>query len=113
MSRFTEEEFERAFNELHLDGTQYKHFLETILTLQPEHVPEFIQTKKNKYGEEQVNETLTEIIYSNNIEEIMKLISYINRPDTTSNNILQLMAQQEDYRDIPILHLFTFQTPIL
>jgi hypothetical protein len=105
MIRFTAKEFDTAFREVYPHGTQYKHFLETILTLDPVSVPEFIQTEKDSRGEDQVNVLLQQIIYSNNIEEIMKLISYINRPDTTSNNILQIMAQQEYYRDIPILKM--------
>jgi len=103
MSRFTEEEFERAFKQVsptwkYRVDEQCKTFLKIILTNTADYVEKFINDIPESVSKTR-DQCLKIIIEHTNINDLNGFIQNINAPSTTTDTISKDLS---GYEDLPI-----------
>ncbi len=106
MSRFTAEEFERAFVQVYPSqqplSPECKVFLGFLLTNTPKDVYTSISLSMSDSNKDKINKCLNTIIGHDNIDDLINFIQDINNPSkTSSTTILKLM--EDGYNDLPII----------
>ena len=112
MSRFTAEEFERAFQEVYPSQQQQpfseecKQFLGFLLTDTHENVSSAIESSMGDSTKmDKINKCLETIIGNISIYDLNRFIGYVNVSSVNSDNILEIMNQQPDYMYTPIFRI--------
>jgi len=107
MNRFTEDEFDIAFQQVYpehpqdVDSVNCNKIFKILLTKTPESV---YATMSGMPGEnkDEMYKCLKTIIGNTSIDELKRFIDYVNDSSVTSTDILEIMNRRPDRRGIPI-----------